>query len=526
MPISVKDLRNIVAKEKKLKMRGGDAKDMFDYFDKMTAGNQNFFHRYRLNSKNRLTDVMWVDARSRVAYQDFGDVVCFDSTYVTNNYELPFSNFVGVNHHGQTILLGCALVSHEDTETFVWLFKTWLHCMGGKAPISFLTNQCATMRRALEIAMPMPTTKHRWCLWHILQKFGKKLEAGFEVNWTSSIELYGLGADDWLSGLYDQRHMWVPAYMKHLFWDGMKTTQRSESINNFFDKYVKRDTRLYQFAESYIDAMEHRVNTEKEADANTSINIRDLVTGFPAERVFQKLYKDAKFLEVQVQCMRVLYIQWPRRVELSEIEMEHHLEDRVWIYIKEIRKEIVTDKRRTYTVRLNIETKQACCDCKLFEAHGIICRHVINVFDREKITEVPEWMIPRRWRKDIHRPHTRVKVAYHDPSKTEEVLRYDTLLVKFESICLKAATLPEYVKIADATLDQLEIQLDENIKVNAQNKKNGQEDEGENQEHTPQSVNKGECTTSMNKDGEEVTSLDNLVMDDDTQIFSTPGAQH
>lgn len=222
MSISVKDLRNIVAKEKRLKMRGGDAKAMFDYFDKMTAGNQNFFHRYRLNSKNRLTDVMWVDARSRVAYQDFGDVVCFDSTYVTNNYELPFSNFVGVNHHGQTILLGCALVSHEDTETFVWLFKTWLHCMGGKAPISFLTDQCAVMRAALEIAMPMPTTKHRWCLWHILQKFGKKLgnyakysefkvvlhnviydcltEAEFEVNWTSSIELYGLGEDDWLSG--------------------------------------------------------------------------------------------------------------------------------------------------------------------------------------------------------------------------------------------------------------------------------------------------------------------------------------
>ncbi|KNA04679.1 hypothetical protein SOVF_197440, partial [Spinacia oleracea] len=74
MSISVKDLRNIVAKEKKLKMRGGDVKAMFDYFDKMTAGNQNFFHRYRLNSTNRLTDVMWVDASSRVAYQDFGDI--------------------------------------------------------------------------------------------------------------------------------------------------------------------------------------------------------------------------------------------------------------------------------------------------------------------------------------------------------------------------------------------------------------------------------------------------------------------
>ena len=135
MAITERDLRNVLAKEKKFKMSGGDTNAMLAYFDRMTADNQNFFHKYRVNDEGRLTDVMWVDARSRVAYEEFRDVVCFDSTYITNEYKLPFSNFVGVNHHGQTILLGCALVSHEDTDTFVWLFNNWLECMGGKVPV-------------------------------------------------------------------------------------------------------------------------------------------------------------------------------------------------------------------------------------------------------------------------------------------------------------------------------------------------------------------------------------------------------
>jgi len=49
---------------------------------------------------------------------DFGDVVSFDTTYLTNKYDMRFAPFVGVNHHGQSILLGCGLLSLEDTSTF------------------------------------------------------------------------------------------------------------------------------------------------------------------------------------------------------------------------------------------------------------------------------------------------------------------------------------------------------------------------------------------------------------------------
>ncbi|KAL2905859.1 Protein FAR-RED IMPAIRED RESPONSE 1, partial [Bienertia sinuspersici] len=169
MAINERDVRNEFYKEKKLKLKDGDAKAMLEYFEKMTEGNQFFSHMCRLDNFGQLQDILWVDARSRAAYEEFNDVVCFDTTYLTNQYELPFANFVGVNYHGLTILLGCALISHE-TE---WVSRTWVHCMRGIAPGGILTNQEAAMRNALRSTMP--ETRHRWCIWHIIEKFSQKL---------------------------------------------------------------------------------------------------------------------------------------------------------------------------------------------------------------------------------------------------------------------------------------------------------------------------------------------------------------
>ncbi|RYR08678.1 hypothetical protein Ahy_B05g076481 [Arachis hypogaea] len=64
---------------------------------------------------------MFADARSRAACEYFGDVVLFDTTYNTNRYNLVFSSFVGVNHHG-------------------------------KVPKGILTDQYASMQRAIEMS--------------------------------------------------------------------------------------------------------------------------------------------------------------------------------------------------------------------------------------------------------------------------------------------------------------------------------------------------------------------------------------
>ena len=75
---------------------------------------------------------------------------------------MPFALFTGVDHHRQSILFGSALLKNEVEDTFVWLFETWLEAMGGKAPISIITNQDLAMRPA--VAKVFPQTRHRLCL--------------------------------------------------------------------------------------------------------------------------------------------------------------------------------------------------------------------------------------------------------------------------------------------------------------------------------------------------------------------------
>lgn len=57
-----------VAKERKLKFRGGDVNTMMTYFERMTTDNKYFFHMHRLDEFGNLKDVVRVDVRSRMAH--------------------------------------------------------------------------------------------------------------------------------------------------------------------------------------------------------------------------------------------------------------------------------------------------------------------------------------------------------------------------------------------------------------------------------------------------------------------------
>ncbi|XP_042978792.1 protein FAR1-RELATED SEQUENCE 5-like [Carya illinoinensis] len=128
-----KDCRNFIDKARKLRLGKGGGEALTEYFKRMRSQNDGFVYMIDVDEDLRLRNVFWADARSRAAYEYFGDVITFDTTYLTNRYGMPFATFVGVNHHGQSILLGAGLLSSEDTSTFVWLFEAWLECMNGRA---------------------------------------------------------------------------------------------------------------------------------------------------------------------------------------------------------------------------------------------------------------------------------------------------------------------------------------------------------------------------------------------------------
>ncbi|XP_057249964.1 protein FAR1-RELATED SEQUENCE 5-like [Beta vulgaris subsp. vulgaris] len=69
------------------------------------------------------------------------------------------------NHHTNNIMFGCAFLLNEKTDSFVWLFDSFVRSMGGKKPITMITDQCAAMGATLKVVLP--SVNHRLCTWHI-----------------------------------------------------------------------------------------------------------------------------------------------------------------------------------------------------------------------------------------------------------------------------------------------------------------------------------------------------------------------
>ncbi|XP_058223076.1 protein FAR1-RELATED SEQUENCE 5-like [Rhododendron vialii] len=102
---------------------GQDADMLYEYFQIQQQKNSGFMFTMEKDDEMRLTHCFWADATARKSYQYFGDVVIFDTTYNTNRYRMIFAPILGVNHHRQTMLFGCVLLSDESSESFEWLFK-------------------------------------------------------------------------------------------------------------------------------------------------------------------------------------------------------------------------------------------------------------------------------------------------------------------------------------------------------------------------------------------------------------------
>ncbi|XP_035547280.1 protein FAR1-RELATED SEQUENCE 5-like [Juglans regia] len=353
-----------------------------------------------LDDEGRLKNVFWADPRSRAAYQYFYDVVTFDTTYLTNRYGMPFAPFVGVNHHGQSILLGAGLISSEDTETFVWLFQTWLKCMDGIAPRAIITDQDRAMKNA--IAIVFPESRHRFCLWHILKKVPEKL---------SSHASYKNG-------------------MKTALMNSVYDTQSVEEFEESWDKLIT----TYNLHENawlqslYAEHQHWKIENETAADFHSFSVTIPCISRSPVEKKFQDLYTNAKFREVQQQITGIIDMD-PKLLKSDGVVKTYRIEDEICV-------EEFT-KRVTYYVDFSEDDTVAKCSCGLFQMRGILCRHILAVFKCNKVKFVPERYILERWRKDIKRRYTLIHNSFDAGDQRADANRYSSLL----NICYKMITL-------------------------------------------------------------------------------------
>lgn len=80
-----KDISNARSKLR-LNMRFSDLGATLDYFTRLQAESPGFFHATKRDQDGTFQGLFWVDGRTRMLYEKFGDCVFFDTTFCTNRY--------------------------------------------------------------------------------------------------------------------------------------------------------------------------------------------------------------------------------------------------------------------------------------------------------------------------------------------------------------------------------------------------------------------------------------------------------
>jgi hypothetical protein len=215
-----------------------------------------------------LNGLFWSDAQSWLDYEAFGDVLVFDSTYRTNPYNLSFVPFVGLNQHRSTVIFFCGIISRETTQAYEWLLKTFLTAMAQKHPISVITDGDIAMQSAIKSIFP--GFNHRLCTWHIERniihhfhnsKIGEEFRnflydcctiPEVERKWEDFIERNKVSNQySWVHEMYKMRRLRCDAYQVGKCFSGLKSNQRSESLNSKLHTHLDSRMTLFDLLQHY-----------------------------------------------------------------------------------------------------------------------------------------------------------------------------------------------------------------------------------------------------------------------------------
>lgn len=483
--------------KRRVPLARGDVGAILDYCKEMQKNNPSFFYAVHVDEDNRLCNFFWVDARSRMSYRYFGDVVFFDTTYSTNQYKIPLVAFSGVNHHKQPVLFGSALLCDDTEGSFVWLFRTWLEATFGSHPTTIVTEYDTGISRA--IAQVFPRTNHLFSMSLIVKKapdilaqvfteqktFGDDFHAccrlsetttQFEEKWRQLINDYDLGDNLWLCSLYENREKWIPAYIRNTFSAGMLACKQTE--NSFFDGYVSKETTLQEFIKLYDKALDLRYKQECEADFQTLYSNPVLKIYLPMEAQAPETYTSVG--------NSVLKMQLPMEVQAAEAYTKVVFKDfqeelvRSLCYVAEEIEggwELKTYRVKQYwqdsqphTVTFNISETKVTCTCLLFESEGILCRHALKVFLMCGILELPSYYMLERWTRNAKSRDVYDQETVMQPDwKKSATLRYNDLCRRAIKCAEDGATSAEVYDMAVSAIERCWKEIGEAKKIEARN---------------------------------------------------------
>ncbi|KAK1389184.1 hypothetical protein POM88_017362 [Heracleum sosnowskyi] len=257
----------------------------------------------------------------------------------------------------------------------------------GQNPVCIVTDQCPAMNQVIHMSFPstneFPATKHRLCMWHIMEKFPAKLgnficketalmenmkkyiwsstiePFEFERGWKAVLKEFKLEGNRWLWEMYVIRTSWIPAFFRDKPMFGlMRTTSRSESENNFFSQFHRQTDTLCEFYLRFESAMDKQRNETARLNEEGSSALPAIVTGMFLEAEAAKLYTRPIFYKVQEEMVASVF-------------------------------------------EVKVGTNYAECSCKKFVMCDILCRHAFCALNHFEVVKLPRNLVLNRWRVNI-----------------------------------------------------------------------------------------------------------------------------
>nr|XP_051201596.1 protein FAR1-RELATED SEQUENCE 5-like [Lolium perenne] len=451
VPYDSKDVSNFMAKIDE-EHTHKDMSLLLAHFARIKKEDPDFYFNIHTDHADKVDRIFWVDGPAIAAYKNYSDCLSFDSTYMTNMYNMPFAPFIGINRYCQTIQLGCGFLKNENIESFVWLFQEFLEAMGGLQPDNFITDQDAAMRSAVLVSFP--NWCHRNCRWHIMQNaqavlgnFLSKHEElrtelneiidynmsveEFETRWAQMITKHNVVDNPHIYDLYHIRATFVPAYFKERFFPFLQTTARSEGFNAVLKTYMDPHNNLHHFFLQYMKLQE-------------KIDVAEDAVEFKDEDKTLRAWGD---FPVEEQALRV--------------HVGHGTYD-----VSPIKKYVYGYGSRSYKVEANLEAENYNCECCKFSRDGLLCCHIFRVMMQlGNIDRIPEKYILKRWRipeeiiveEKLELP--KVPVDRKMSNKERQQLRYGTMCNDFTKVAKIASTSDKGKALADKYMQALEKEL-------------------------------------------------------------------
>ncbi|KAJ4718440.1 Protein FAR1-RELATED SEQUENCE 6 [Melia azedarach] len=432
----------------------------------MQLTNPNFFYLMDLNDEGHLRNVFWIDGRSRASCVYFSDVIYVDNMYLSSKYEIPLVAFVGINHHGQSVLLGCGLLAGETAESYIWLFKAWVTCTSGRSPQTIITDRCKLLQSAVQEVFPK--AHHRFGLSHIMKKVPEKLGGlrnydairkallkavyeslkvtEFEAAWGFMVQRFGVVDHEWLRSLYEDRVQWAPVYLKDTFFAGLCAAQPGDALSPFFERYVHKQTPLKEFLDRYELALQKKHKEENLADIESRTVSPILKTRCPFELQLSKVYTREIFKKFQLEVEEMYSC-------FSTTQL--HVDGPIVIFLVKERVLGEGNRReiRDYEVLYNRTAGEVRCICSCLNFYGYLCRHALCVLNFNGVEEIPSKYILSRWKKD----YKRLYIPDHGSSNvdaTDRVLWFNQLFKSALQVVEEGVISLDHCKVALQALEE------------------------------------------------------------------------